>query len=167
MTASANSTGAFRAAFVTLGDQSAVLTQPATPCSYSPSQQQISAPASGVSGTINVTTTCPVVASSNEGWLSATNLGASVQYTVAPNVAAARTATLTIGTGAVAVNQAAGFSPCDVNQDGSTDVRDVQQIINEALGNASGVDLTLDGLINVVDVQIVINAALGLSCMAG
>jgi hypothetical protein len=59
------------------------------------------------------------------------------------------------------------YSPCDVNQDQSTNVADVQRVINEALGVAPAVnDLNHDGAVNVPDVQIVINAALGLGCSA-
>jgi hypothetical protein len=60
------------------------------------------------------------------------------------------------------VNQ---YSACDINADGSTNVADVQMMINEALGLAPPVnDLNHDGVVNVVDVQIVISAALGLGC---
>jgi len=59
------------------------------------------------------------------------------------------------------------FSSCDVNQDGLTNVADVQTMVNEALGNAPGInDLNGDGVVDVVDVQIVTNAALGLGCSA-
>ena len=58
-------------------------------------------------------------------------------------------------------------SPCDVNQDGSTSVVDVQRMINEALGvTLASNDLNGDGAVTVADVQIVINAALGLGCTA-
>jgi len=59
------------------------------------------------------------------------------------------------------------FSPCDVNQDGRTNVADIQYEINEILGflpaTPSG-DVNRDGLINVADLQLVVNAALGLGC---
>jgi uncharacterized repeat protein (TIGR01451 family) len=59
------------------------------------------------------------------------------------------------------------FSPCDLKQNGSINVSDVQLIINEALGVSPAVnDLNGDGVVNVVDVQIEINAALGLGCAA-
>ena len=59
------------------------------------------------------------------------------------------------------------YSLCDVSQDGSTNVVDVQLEINEALGVAPAAnDLNGDGVVNVVDVQLVINAALGLGCAA-
>jgi hypothetical protein len=57
------------------------------------------------------------------------------------------------------------FSLCDLNQDGFTNVADVQRMINEALGVMSAThDLNGDGMVNVVDIQIVINAALSLGC---
>jgi hypothetical protein len=60
------------------------------------------------------------------------------------------------------------LSPCDVNQDGKTNVLDVQMMINEALGKLAGTnDLDGDKIVNVVDVQIVIDAALNLGCSAG
>jgi hypothetical protein len=55
---------------------------------------------------------------------------------------------------------------CDINADGTTNVADVQLIINEALGVVAAVhDLNGDGVVNVADVQKVINAALGLGCV--
>jgi hypothetical protein len=57
------------------------------------------------------------------------------------------------------------FSSCDVNQDGLTNVADVQTMVNEALGKAPGInDLNGDGVVNVVDIEIVITAALGFNC---
>lgn len=60
-----------------------------------------------------------------------------------------------------------GIAPCDVNGDGQTNVSDVQETINVALGLAapSGFeDVNGDGQTNVSDVQQVINGALGGSC---
>jgi hypothetical protein len=58
-------------------------------------------------------------------------------------------------------------SLCDINQDGSTNVADVQRIINEALGvMPASNDLNGDGMVSVVEVQIVLDAALGLGCKA-
>ena len=55
---------------------------------------------------------------------------------------------------------------CDINADGTTNVADVQLIINEALGVSPAVhDLNQDGKVTVADVQKVINAALGLGCI--
>jgi hypothetical protein len=68
---------------------------------------------------------------------------------------------------ASASDAASVFSPCDVNQDGSTKVSDVQETIDQALGMAApGDDLNGDGVINVLDVQIVVDAVLGLGCLA-
>ena len=60
---------------------------------------------------------------------------------------------------------AAVTNPCDIKQNGSINVADVQLIVNQALGVAAAVnDLNGDGLVNVVDVQIEIGAALSLGC---
>jgi hypothetical protein len=57
------------------------------------------------------------------------------------------------------------FSRCDVNQDGKTDVTDVQQVINQALGASTSLnDLDADQVVDVVDVQLVLNAVLKLGC---
>jgi hypothetical protein len=59
------------------------------------------------------------------------------------------------------------YSLCDLNQDGSTNVADIQKMISQALGGASAAnDLNLDGVVNVVDIQIVSNAVLNLGCWA-
>jgi hypothetical protein len=59
------------------------------------------------------------------------------------------------------------YSLCDLNQDGTTGVTDVQSVINQALGKAAAAnDLNKDGVVNSVDIQIVINAVLQLGCSA-
>jgi hypothetical protein len=167
LTASANSSGGNQGAIVTLAGLQAIVTQPATACSYVLSQMQINAPAAGVNGTITATTSCPVIASSNQTWVTATPLGSSVQYAIAPiNATSQRSATLTVGPIVVPVNQAA-FNPCDIQRNGSINVADVQLIINQALGVSPPVnDLNGNGVVNVVDVQIEISAVLGLGCAA-
>ncbi len=61
----------------------------------------------------------------------------------------------------------AAGSPCDLQQNGSITVADVQLLINQALGvTAPTNDLSADGLVNVVDVQIEIDAVLGFGCSA-
>jgi hypothetical protein len=56
-------------------------------------------------------------------------------------------------------------SPCDVIQDGTISVMDVQTMVDEALGFAPPVnDLRHDGAVDVADVQLVMNAVLGLGC---
>jgi hypothetical protein len=65
------------------------------------------------------------------------------------------------------VDDATAITLCDLNQDGYTNVRDAQAILNEALGaTAPADDLNGDGVINVVDVQALINASLGMACIA-
>jgi streptogramin lyase len=57
------------------------------------------------------------------------------------------------------------LGPCDVTQQGTYTVVDVQTIINETLGGALPVDdLNGDHVVNAVDVQIVVNAVLNLGC---
>lgn len=57
------------------------------------------------------------------------------------------------------------YSACDLNQGGITSLADLQEMINEALGNAKAVhDLNHDGVVNVVDIEISGNAVLGLGC---
>jgi hypothetical protein len=58
-------------------------------------------------------------------------------------------------------------SACDLNQDSSTNVADVQLGVNQAIGTAactSG-DINKDGSCTVVDVQRTVNAALGGQCV--
>jgi probable HAF family extracellular repeat protein len=167
LTAAPNSGNSAQSAIVTLDSLNAIITQPAAACSnnsYVLSPNQINAPAGGVSGSITVTTSCPVIASSNQSWLTAAPAGSAVAYTAMPNgTPSARNATLTIGTVNVPVSQA-GFI-CAVSGNGSVSVTDVQQMVNEALGTAGGGnDVNGDKVVNVVDVQIVINAAVGLGC---
>ena len=69
--------------------------------------------------------------------------------------------------GSVSAAQGQTLSACDVNQDGSTNVADIQFIVKEALGEgpANG-DLNNDGVSNVADVQIVIDAVMERGCAA-
>jgi uncharacterized repeat protein (TIGR01451 family) len=96
-----------------------------------------------------------------------------ISYSVAANSGAARTGHINVTNGGttlatLTVNQAGLPSPCDVNQNGVTNVLDVQQEINEALGaGPPNNDLNLDGVVNAVDVQIDINAVNTLVCLAG
>jgi len=58
-------------------------------------------------------------------------------------------------------------SPCDTNGDGSTNVLDVQQEVNMALGiTACTADINKDSFCNIIDVQRVVNAALGGQCVS-
>jgi hypothetical protein len=58
-------------------------------------------------------------------------------------------------------------SRCDVNGNGSTDVNDVQQCVNQVIGPTvcSTGDINQDGSCTVVDVQRVVNATLGGQCV--
>jgi hypothetical protein len=59
------------------------------------------------------------------------------------------------------------LSLCDLSQNLTTTVTDVQAIVNEVLGVASPVhDLNGDGVVNIVDIQLVVNAAIGFGCLA-
>jgi len=59
------------------------------------------------------------------------------------------------------------LSLCDLSQNLTTTVTDVQAIMNEVLGVVSPVhDLNGDGAVNVVDIQLVVNAAVGFGCLA-
>jgi pimeloyl-ACP methyl ester carboxylesterase len=108
LTASPNTTGANQTAFVTVANQDVAITQPAGPCTYDVSPTQINAPAGGTSGTLSVTTSCPVVASSDASWVDVANLSSSVAYTVTANSgSSSRSGTITVGTQTVQVMQAA------------------------------------------------------------
>jgi hypothetical protein len=103
----ANTTGAVRTASVRVANQNVQVTQAATACSFSVAPTRISAPLSGMSGTLTVTTSCPVVASSNAPWVTLTGIGSVLSYTVATNYSASpRTATVTVGTVAIPLVQA-------------------------------------------------------------
>jgi hypothetical protein len=85
LTAVANGSSGAQAAFAALAGIQAMIVQPSTACGYSLSQTQINAPVAGASGPIAATTSCPAIASSNQSWVTATPVGTSVAYTVAPN----------------------------------------------------------------------------------
>jgi hypothetical protein len=112
LTAPVNTSAGTQAATVNLAGLQAIVTQPATACTYGLSQTQINAPAAGASGTITVTRVCPVVASSNASWANVTPLGSSVSYTVGTNNGtSSRNATLTVGTQTVPVVQTGSEIP--------------------------------------------------------
>jgi hypothetical protein len=107
LTASPNSSGNIRTTILSLAGQSLAVTQLA--CAYSISQSQINAPSTGTSGSISVTTTCPILASTNSSWISISVGASSVNYTIAPNSAAsALSGTIAIGDQTVDVMEAAG-----------------------------------------------------------
>ena len=112
LTASANTTGSTQVAFVTVANQDVAITQPATACTYDVSQTPINVPAGGVNGNLAVTSSCPVVASSDATWLTVVSLGSSISYFAAENPETSqRTATMTVGTKSVTVKQAPGTPP--------------------------------------------------------
>jgi hypothetical protein len=99
-----------------------------------------------VSGTTGLISGTPVAAGTSTVTLSATNAGGT-------------------GNGSLAV---AIFSGCDLNNDGITNVLDLQLEVNEALGLAACTDdVNKDGVCNVLDIQRVVNAALGGACIVG
>jgi pimeloyl-ACP methyl ester carboxylesterase len=107
LTALPNASGSTRKAIVSVADRDIVIIQPATACIYALAPPQINAPASGVSGTLAVTTSCPIVTSSSADWVVPVSLSGAVDYSVAPNTSSSmRTATMTVGTQAVVVTQA-------------------------------------------------------------
>jgi hypothetical protein len=124
------------------------------------------APGSGASGLFSNSTATIVVATNASGIASASitaNASAGGPYNVS---AAAGGLSVTF---ALTNSPSSGpaFSLCDVNQDGTTSVLDVQREINEALGVGSAVNaLHQSGIVNIVDVQIVIDALLELGCSA-
>ena len=73
--------------------------------------------------------------------------------------------TTATGTAAISVGN---VRTCDVSNQGSPNVVDVQSMINEALGTAMPAnDLNSDGAVNVADIQMVIGAVLNYGCNAG
>jgi triacylglycerol esterase/lipase EstA (alpha/beta hydrolase family) len=106
--ASSNTTGATRYAYVQVAGQSVLITQPSVACSYSVSPSSLTLTSSGGKGTLALTTACPAVASSDQTWADAVVLNpTSVEYVVDANtVAQPRTANLTIGSVIVPVTEA-------------------------------------------------------------
>jgi pimeloyl-ACP methyl ester carboxylesterase len=108
--AAANNTGSQQTAFITLAGQDVAIIQPATACTYTLGTTQITPPASGASGSITVSTSCPIIATSSQPWVAATALSSSVNYFIAANTStSARTAEITIGDEGVQVTQAGAF----------------------------------------------------------
>ena len=61
--------------------------------------------------------------------------------------------------------RAGTLTPCDIHQTGTTNVSDVQTLINQALGvRQANNDLNGDAVVNVIDIQVDLNAALNLGC---
>ena len=86
-------------------------------CVYTPSSTSVNVPAAGITGTISFTasaaycSTFPVLLS-NSPWLTDSGSNLGLTYTAAVNTGAARSATITIGSGGtVTFNQAAAAPP--------------------------------------------------------
>lgn len=80
--------------------------QPASACSYALGTTQVQAPATGTSGSIAVTTSCPVIATSSQPWVTAIALSSSVNYLITANVSTSiRTAAITIGDQTIQITQ--------------------------------------------------------------
>ena len=99
-----------------------------------------------VSTTTGLISGTPTAAATSNVALSASNAGGT----------GTRTLALTV------------YSACDLNQDGASNVVDVQLQVNQALGvTACTSDLNSDGACNVIDIQRDVNASLGLLCVVG
>lgn len=110
LTAAANNTGASQTAFVTLPGQDVAVTQPATSnCTYTVNPMQINLPSSGGNGVIQVSSSCPIVTSSDSIWLTAVVVNSGVSYAAILNpTQSQRQGNITIGNVVVPVMQAAG-----------------------------------------------------------
>lgn len=139
-------------------------------CGVSVSGSPFSASGGTGSLTISAAASCPWSATSSVPWITlAPPVSGSGNGTIGLAVAAntggqTRTGVLTAGWQSVQVTQS---SLCDLQHDGTTDVTDVQLVINEALGITRAVDdMNQDGVVNLIDVQIEIDASLQLGCPA-
>lgn len=108
----ANNTGSTQTGYITVDGQDVAVIQPGSACTYGLGTTQIQAPAVGASGSITVTTSCPVIAASSQSWAIATALSSSVNYFIAANPSTSvRSATITIGNETVQITQAALITP--------------------------------------------------------
>jgi sugar lactone lactonase YvrE len=83
-------------------------------------------------------------------------------------VADAESATLTLVRIGDVGGRPGNRNPCDVNGDGVVDQKDIQEVMNQALGlSPATAHLNGDGVVNLVDVQRVVNAAMGGACRVG
>ncbi len=120
------------------------------------------APSNGASGTFANGMTSYTTTTNGSGIATATLTIANAtvgSYTVTAAV------TGVTATASFSLTNLKVFSACDVNQDSTTTVADIQQIIHQALGvSTPASDLNSDGTVNALDVQIVIDAVLGQGC---
>jgi hypothetical protein len=129
-----------------------------------------------VSGTCGGTTPSTLPAGQTTLDFGGITIPASSSCTVTLGVTGSATGPLNNATSGVTTTQTTLAGPpgntarlmvlgCNPTLDSPTSVRDVQFILNEALGIGTPVyDLNGEGVVNVVDVQMVVNAALGLGC---
>jgi hypothetical protein len=116
-----------------------------------------------LSGFVNGDTAALVSGAPSES-TTATAVSAPGNYpvTIALGTLSAANYTFTPVDGALTIG---AFTACDVNQHGKSDVSDVQELVNEALGIAPPLNsLQGGGAVNLVDAQIVLNAVLKLGC---
>jgi hypothetical protein len=113
----ANTSTSSRTGTMTIGGRTFTITQAAAPCTFSLSPTSISAPPSGASGTITVTTSsnCSWSTSSNATWATITGSrtgSGTATYTIAANTGTnSRSAVFSVGGVAISVNQAAATAP--------------------------------------------------------
>jgi hypothetical protein len=129
-TVSPNSLSSSRSALIPVAGQIVTVSQTGTPCTFGINVQQISAPSTGLSGTVSVTANfpdCPWSASTNAPWLfiisGASGQGSGVvNYSVAANSGTARAGTITVAGQTVTFNQAAapGFVSTSISFVGSS-----------------------------------------------
>lgn len=115
-TAAANTTPTQRTGRITIGDATFVLVQEGSTCTYALNPTSLSAPATGASGSIGLTTACSWSATASASWLGVTTAtagtgNASIGYRVDPNPTT-QTRSGTIQIGAVAFNVSQAGAAC-------------------------------------------------------
>ncbi len=152
LTADDNTTGALRVGDVNLGNLSAAITQPGGVCSYSVTPSTIHVTGAGGSGTVTVSTACPIVTSSNATWLNVTSLSGEVAYEADANASSqSRTGTITVGDQQVSVveagalNPVAGLNPTSLSF-GNQIVGSTSPALASELSNSGTAALTIDNI---------------------
>jgi hypothetical protein len=112
----ANGTGAPRTGTLSVGGQVVTVTQASGTCTYSVTPTSVSAPSTGLNGSLSVVTGsgCAWTATSSVAWITITSGGmsglGSVNFTVSPTTIA-RTGTITVAGQTVTVTQVGGPPP--------------------------------------------------------
>jgi hypothetical protein len=168
---SPNTTGSSRSANVTIGGQTVSVTQGDSSCSYSlnPPSAAVGAAGGVVQTNMTAGAGCPWTVVNGYPTVVSVTSGTtgSGSGAVTLNVAPAalpftRTVYIDIASTYLTVSQT---TPCNVAQNATVTVADMQDVINEALGVTKAADdLNHDGIVNLVDAQIVAGAALGQGC---